>query len=115
MRSKGFEIENTAKVFLEQQQLKLLTQNFHSRFGEIDLIMLDKDTVCFIEVRHRKSSTYGSAAESITYTKQQKIHKTALFYLQKNIKYAQNNLRFDVLLSQGEGNQNRIEWIKNAF
>jgi len=111
----GSKIEEQAKQFLLQQNLTLIEANFYSRFGEIDLIMIEQDTLCFIEVRHRKSVTYGSAAESITPSKQQKIHKTALFFVQKNPKYQAFNYRFDAVLSQGNHTTPNFEWIKNAF
>jgi len=73
------------------------------------------DTLCFVEVRHRKSDKYGSAAESITPTKQKKIQKTALFFIQKNPQFQSLNYRFDVILSQGNKTPIEFEWIKNAF
>ncbi|MBL7004721.1 MAG: YraN family protein [Gammaproteobacteria bacterium] len=115
MRLLGFAIEDLAKSYLEENGLTLISQNFHSRFGEIDLIMQHQQTLCFIEVRHRKTTTYGSAAESITPSKQQKIRKTALFFLQKNNQYNGLNMRFDAMLSQGKQKEVNFEWIKNAF
>lgn len=115
MRLLGNKIEDLAEKFLIKNNQKLIQKNFYSRFGEIDLIMQDDDTLCFVEVRHRKSDKYGSAAESITVSKQKKIQKTALFFIQKNPKYQSFNYRFDALLSQGNEHKIQFEWIKNAF
>ena len=115
MRSIGDKIENLAEQFLVNNQQILIERNFYSRFGEIDLIMQDNDTLCFVEVRHRKSDKYGSAAESITPAKQKKIQKTALFFIQKNPKYKSFNYRFDAVLSQGKDSDIQFEWLKNAF
>ncbi len=115
MRALGFDIEEQAKQYLLRHNLILIEANFFSRFGEIDLIMLEQDTLCFIEVRHRKSTKFGSAAESITPSKQHKIHQTALFFIQKNQKFQAYNCRFDAILSQGNQTGINFEWIKNAF
>jgi len=115
MRFIGNNIEDLAELFLIQHQQIIIVRNFYSRFGEIDLVTQDSDTLCFVEVRHRKSMIYGSAAESITPTKQNKIRKTALFFIQKNPQYQSFNYRFDVILSQGNKKPIEFEWIKNAF
>ena len=115
--SKGKQGENIACHYLKKQGLKIIDKNFHSRFGEIDIILKDKDTVVFTEVRYRKNKDYGGPLESITPQKQDKIRKTALIYLQKN--NGNMNMRFDVLAICGENleqtSQLEIEWIKNAF
>ncbi len=115
MRLLGNKIEDLAEVYLVKNQQTIIDRNFYSRFGEIDLITQDKDTICFVEVRHRKTDKYGSAAESITLAKQKKIQKTALFFIQKNPKFQAFNYRFDVILSQGSSSNIQFEWIKSAF
>lgn len=115
MRWFGQQIEDIAEQYLRKKKLVLIEKNFYSKFGEIDLIMQDGETLCFIEVRHRKNTAFGSAAESITEKKQQKIVKTALYFIQTHQEYQALNYRFDALLSQGEGKSNTLEWIKNAF
>ena len=87
--------------------------------------MLDKQSLVFVEVRYRKNSLYGSGAESITISKQQKIIKTASYYLQQNPKASQYACRFDVIsmsAPQSESgsklaskNESKIDWIKDAF
>lgn len=115
--SKGRLAEDMACQYLQQQGLTLLQKNFHSRFGEIDLVMQHQQTLVFIEVRYRKNSDYGGPAASITQAKQQKIQKTALYFMQK--KGHEVNARFDVLAICGDNlhkpQQLHIEWIKNAF
>jgi len=53
--------------------LKLVAQNYHCRFGEIDLIMKDAKTLVFVEVGLRSNSQFCSAASSITPQKQNKL------------------------------------------
>ncbi len=111
----GLEAEKLAATFLANHGLKLVTQNYHCRFGEIDLIMTDAKTLVFIEVKLRSSSQFGGAAASITPQKQQKMILTAQYYLQQHVKN-QNQIacRFDAIL-MNKADLNSIEWIRNAF
>ncbi len=114
-KRKGLHYESEAKQHLVCQGLKCLEQNYHSRFGEIDLIMQDSDIVCFIEVKFRKSLDFGGAANSIPYQKQQKIIKTAQIFMQNNRKLHNQGMRFDALILQQSGDDITIDWIQNAF
>ncbi len=106
----GQQAEQQALAYLEKQGLKLVTQNYHSRRGEIDLIMEQSNTLVFIEVRYRKSIKYGSALESINSQKQMRIIHTAQHYLQQHpSKHAA--YRFDVVAI----NPSNINWVKDAF
>lgn len=110
-RSIGQQAENAACAFLEKKGLKLLIRNYHCKLGEIDLIMQDNEDIVFIEVRKRMHADFASALESVTYTKQQKIIKTATFFLQNKGWLDKACCRFDVVgLSDG-----RIDWVKDAF
>ena len=80
-RDQGAASEDQARYYLEAQGLKTLNRNFRTRRGEIDLVMLDSDTLVFVEVRYRKGDRYGSAAESVTYTKQRRISSAAKQFL----------------------------------
>ena len=107
----GQQKEQEAKRFLQQQGLQFIEQNFHCRYGEIDLIFQDpiQQMLVFVEVRYRKNDNYGGAAASITPQKQAKIKKSALFYLtQRRI---EPQFRFDVIAMNG----NDKNWIQSAF
>ena len=109
---KGEDAEQYAAFYLQKQQLTLLQQNYHCRFGEIDLIMRDDETLVFVEVRMRTSEAFGGAAASITASKQAKLLRTARHYIAEiNMEPA---CRFDVVLLTGN-NGKEIKWIKNAF
>lgn len=109
--SKGVKAEKQALAFLKAQGLVFVCQNYFCRFGEIDLIMHEDDTLIFIEVRYRKNNDFGGALASITKRKQDKIIKTARHYL------AQLDFepycRFDVIAIDQE--METPEWIQNAF
>lgn len=113
---KGLRFEGQARRYLCAQGLRLLESNFRCRYGEIDLIMRDDDTICFIEVRFRKRLDFGGASASITPAKQRRIVKAALFYLSGKPQLMQRALRFDALLIQQQaGGDHEYNWIKNAF
>ncbi len=115
----GEDAEAACYAHLKSKGLKLVTKNFRCRFGEIDIIMLDKKTLVFVEVRFRKNNNFGGGLESITSAKQQKLRKTAEFYLQQNNQH--KNARFDVvsMSKSTQTSDNRqeytFEWINNAF
>ena len=77
----GLAAGKLAATFSISHGLKLLTQNHHCRFGEIDLTMMEAETLVFVELRLRSNSLFGSAATSITPQKQQKLILTAQHYL----------------------------------
>lgn len=116
-RTIGQRAERIAEKYLKQYQLKTLQKNYHSRFGEIDIIMHDQDSIVFIEVRCRNNTNYGSGAETVTASKQQKIIKTAQVYLQQHPEYKNTPARFDVVSICNNKSENKadIDWIKNAF
>ena len=111
--------EDLALDYLRSRGLTLIQRNFHSRLGEIDLVMLDNDDLVFVEVRFRRNSRFGSAAESISVSKRRKIKLTAEFYLQSNPGLSFKGCRFDVLaIDGGRGgghNGATIDWISDAF
>ena len=116
----GLEAEKLAATFLMNHGLKLVAQNYHCRYGEIDLIMTDASTLVFVEVKLRTSNRFGGAAASITAQKQQKLILTAQHYLQTQIKnQSQIACRFDAILMNKIDltldDLKHIEWIRNAF
>lgn len=111
--STGFAAEATARDYLMMQGMKWIESNYRCRLGEIDLIMQDKELLVFVEVRSRSSSAYGGAMASITYSKQQKLLKTASLYLLTHQLQDKIATRFDVISI--EGKPPKLTWIKNAF
>ena len=123
----GAQAEQFAIRYLQRQGLRFIAQNFQSRFGEIDVIMQDGDTLVFAEVRMRSSRTFGGAAASIDARKQRKLISTAQLYLANLTRLPP--CRFDAVLLQTPVNtRNRrndepnhifldaqVVWIKNAF
>ncbi len=107
---RGKSAEDQAHDFLCNQGLKAVCRNYRCKQGELDLVMRDQQTLVIVEVRYRKSDTYGSALESITASKQGRILNATQHYL--NTQKGDCPLRFDVIAISGNG---EINWIKNAF
>ena len=112
----GRKAENLALRYLLKQDLTLLERNFRSRFGEIDLIMQQNNTIIFVEVRARKTDTFLHPAESIDYRKRARIRKTSQVYMHKTAAWNRFDMRFDVIALTGStGPGMKIDWIKAAF
>ena len=111
----GNKAEAIAENYLVEQGYTLIERNYHSKAGEIDLIMQSSDLLVFIEVRYRSNPSFGSAAESITAKKVQRCRKTANHYLQSNQHYRHLFNRFDVIAISAIKAEQEILWIKDAF
>ena len=112
----GREAEALALQHLQQHGLQLITQNWLCKRGELDLVMLDGDTVVFVEVRYRRHSAWGGALESVDFRKQGKLVLAAQLFLQTETQWADSACRFDVVAIEGEANHHApLNWIKHAF
>lgn len=107
--------ESLAVEYLSEKGYKVLERNFSCRIGEVDIIAMQEDTVAFIEVKTRSSERFGLPSEAVSLTKQNRIVKTALYYMQRN-KLLDYMCRFDVIeVIVDPENQSRINLIKDAF
>lgn len=104
--------EIQARRWLESQGLRFIAANARERGGEIDLIMRDGAVTVFVEVRYRRSASYGDAASSVTQKKQQRLLQAGRLWLSRhNGSFDTVDCRFDVVAFTG----NDIQWLKNAF
>jgi len=108
-------VERFAAEYLEQQGLRILHRNFRCRFGEIDLIAKHDSILVFVEVRFRKNKHFGGPLASIDHRKQQKIIRTAHFFLNSQPRYQDTPCRFDALAITLCNLKPDLEWIQNAF
>lgn len=107
--------ESLASEYLTSRGFKIVLRNYRCKFGEIDIIAKDADTLVFIEVKTRSSSRFGSPASAVTLKKQQQISKVASHYLQKENLF-DSAIRFDVVsVIQPHSGSTTIELIANAF
>lgn len=115
MRIEGSKWEQIAESFLRGRGLETLERNFNCRMGEIDLIMLDGQTLVFTEVRYRADSRHGSGAESVTFAKQKRIITAARIFLGSRKHHPSQTCRFDVISIGREEGRTLINWIRGAF
>ena len=106
----GKKNEIKAVKYLSDKGFKILTTNFSTRYGEIDIIAQKENVLVFVEVRSKKSDAYGHAEETITQKKIDRIKKTAeIFLIENNCLF--DEVRFDVIAIT---NQN-LRHIEDAF
>lgn len=102
---------------LRRKGYRILAANWRCRMGEIDLIAAKGSYICFVEVKLRKDDSFAQAREFVDHRKQEKIKRTAQFYLA----YHETQLqpRFDVAeiyAPQGtETKKPRTVYVENAF
>ena len=109
--SKGLLGEAAAEAYLLKQGMACIDRRYHSPYGEIDLIMLEEQTLVFVEVKARSVQTLSQAQIAVSPSKQRRIIQTALCYLNQFPQYQQHLIRFDVVAISGEF----IHHIPNAF
>lgn len=108
--------ETVALKYLLKEGLRPLLKNYRCRGGEIDLVMLDRQTLVLIEVRLRSNRRFGGAAASVDTRKQQRLILAAKHLLLTKPELNRFQARFDVIaLTPQAGGENKVEWIRDAF
>jgi putative endonuclease len=110
----GSKNESLAAEYLLNQGYAIIARNYRTPVGEIDIVADHKGTVVFVEVKSRRTQRYGPAKYAVTRQKQQKLSKTALWYL-KSTRQLHKKARFDVVAIDNYPNATHIELIQNAF
>lgn len=110
----GKQGEEAAAVFLRNNGYRILHKNYRTKFGEIDIIAEDKDTICFVEVKARRSERFGLPREAVMDFKQKQISRVSVYFL-KSKGFLDRKARFDIVSIIFEGGQPRCELLKNAF
>ena len=110
-RKKGTEFEDMAAKYITEHGYNILERNYNGRFGEIDIIAKDGDTICFCEVKYRRDNGCGRALEAVGYSKQKKIISVARYYLMKHGLDEWTPCRFDVIAVDDD----EVTVLKNAF
>jgi len=112
-RDVGKKGEKIAIEYLKKHGYKIITTNYLSKVGEIDIIAQEKETLTFIEVKYRSNTNYGTPLESINYRKILHICRTAQWYLNEH--NWNKDVRFDVIEIIEQNGEYKIELIRNAF
>jgi putative endonuclease len=79
--ARGTSAESIAAGLLARSGFRIVARNFRCRAGELDLVALDGSTLVFVEVRSRRSSTFGSALDAIGPRKRAQVTRVARVYL----------------------------------
>lgn len=95
-QKRGAAGEAAAETFLCRSGFKILVRRYRCRYGEVDLVARDRDTLVFIEVKTRRSTAFGNPAQAVTPEKQRHISRVALHYL-REIGNPQIPVRFDIV------------------
>jgi putative endonuclease len=104
--------EAVAARYLERHGFVILEQNVRTRFGELDLIARDGDTLVFIEVKTRRRGEFGSPALAVTWRKRRRISHLALTYLGDR----PMGIRFDIIaITAPKGERPTLQHFRSAF
>jgi putative endonuclease len=110
----GREGERLAELFLKQKGYKLVERNYRCRGGEVDLIVLDRRIIVFVEVKTRTDHEFGSPLEAVAPRKQRRMILAAQLFLHQK-KLHERDARFDVVGISWPGAEPVVEHIQNAF
>lgn len=113
-RTLGARGEEIAAAYLKKRRYRVIETNYRCKCGEVDIIARDGSVLVFIEVKTRRTATYGPPQLSVTPFKQRQISKAALTWLAKN-RLMESNARFDVVGVVLREGTPVIEHIENAF
>jgi putative endonuclease len=114
-RAAGDAAEAAAAEFLQARGLRVLARNANFKVGEIDLVLRDRDTIVFCEVRLRAPSRFGDGAESVGSAKRRKLARAAEAWLLKHPLLADEPCRFDVVSVAPAPGGLACDWIAGAF
>jgi putative endonuclease len=113
LRGAGEAWEKLAARELSRAGYDILARNYRTKAGEIDLVAREGRTLCFVEVKGRRSLAYGTAAEAVDREKQRRIWNAAQLYLQRE--RVRPACRFDVVTIDASGEKPRVEILRAAF
>ena len=110
----GQEGERVAERYLKNKGYKFVERNYRCSAGELDLIVLDRRVVVFVEVKTRSGYGFGSPLEAVEFRKQRKMIQAAQYFLSEKALH-HREARFDVVGISWPGRDPVVEHIENAF
>jgi putative endonuclease len=110
----GKQGERVAERYLKQKGYKVVERNYRCAAGELDLIVLDRRVVVFVEVKTRSGDGFGTPLEAVEFRKQRKMIQAAQFFLTAK-RLHQRDARFDVVGVSWPSGEPVVEHIENAF
>lgn len=113
MKTLGSKGEDIAVELLKGKGYKIIFRNYRTPLGEADIIVKDKDTIVFVEVKARSGDAFGQPFEAVNHKKQEKFRKIALYYLKHN--KIELPVRFDVVSILSKNGKTEVTHIMEAF
>jgi len=110
----GREGEALAVAYLKKKGYRVIEENYRCQLGEIDIVAVDRKTLCFIEVKTRSTDDYDRPEVAVHKQKQYRLSRVALWFL-KEKHLEEVRARFDVVAIRRRGDLNEIQHFKNAF
>ena len=112
---RGRRAERCAERYLKRRGLATVARNFTRRTGEIDLVMLDRTCLVFVEVRYRGPGAWSSGLASVDRAKQRRLVRTAELFLRDHPEHRFRTVRFDVVAATKGNLRLACEWTRGAF
>jgi len=113
-RARGAAAEEAAERFLVAHGFHIVARNVVTRAGELDIVALDGETLCFVEVKARATSEFGRAVEAVGRRKQERLARAASLFLARN--RSKRPCRFDVLaLDRRDDGSWEVTLVRDAF
>jgi putative endonuclease len=114
---KGRTGEEIAASYLRRKGFQIIEQNFHTRFGEIDLIATNKNKLHFVEVKLKVGDRFGTPEEMINKRKIWQVMKTAESYLLSNkqisAKYPRVQVDAVCIVINQDGLEQRVDYYED--
>lgn len=110
---RGRVAEDTAVAWLERHGYRVVERNHRNAAGEIDVVAEDGEVLCFVEVKARTETLFGSALAAVGPRKQRRVARAAALYLA--LRGVQPACRFDVLAMETDERGWRFTLVKDAF
>ena len=110
---RGRQAEADGRRWLAERGYEIVTANYRTPVGEIDVVGEEDGVLCFVEIKARMSSAYGPATAAVTRRQKSRVARAASLYLQDT--GYEGPCRFDVLGMNWDGQAWRFELIRDAF
>lgn len=107
--------EKKASVFLTKQGYFIVDRNFRCRFGEIDIVAIKDDFLCFAEVKTRTSVDFGLPCEAVNSRKRRHMKSVAQYYMLAHPEYATLSPRNDIIEILSLSGGNYIRHLSGVF
>lgn len=110
----GREGERLAEHYLVKKGYRLVERNYRCAGGEVDLILLDRRVIVFVEVKTRTDHDFGTPLEAVEPRKQRRMIFAAQYFLHQKQLY-ERDARFDVVGISWPGGEPVLDHVQNAF